>query len=228
MSTSEITLRLLLAAFFGGMIGVERERKEWAAGLRTHMMVCVGSCLVMIVSIYGFDTVLKEGIVRLDPSRVAAGVVSGIGFIGAGTILFSKSGVVKGLTTAAGLWTVGAIGLATGGGLYYAAGLTTLIAFTILWALRPIEGVILRRQRRKRGKVNTLRVTTSVDLDHIELLGRISQGAIIDAESITIDKKGEKVCYKFSFEVLDPNRVDTIIEILKNESSVEAFSWKNE
>ncbi|HRN95350.1 MAG TPA: MgtC/SapB family protein, partial [Chitinophagales bacterium] len=110
----EILIRLLLASFFGALIGIERERKDWAAGLRTHMMVCVGACLIMLVSAFGFSDILGTKDVTLDPSRIAAQVVSGIGFIGAGAILFVKGGIIGGLTTAAGLWTVAAIGLATG------------------------------------------------------------------------------------------------------------------
>lgn len=85
---TEILIRLTLAALFGAVIGLERERKDWTAGLRTHMMVCVGSALAMLVSVYGFSDVLGADHIELDPSRVAAQVISGIGFIGAGTILF--------------------------------------------------------------------------------------------------------------------------------------------
>lgn len=131
----EITIRLVMASAFGALIGLERERKSWSAGMRTHMMVCVGSCLVMIVSAYGFFGVINDHNIALDPSRVAAQVVSGIGFLGAGTIMFMREGVVRGLTTAAGLWTVAAIGLATGGGMYLPAGIATLIVLIILWAM---------------------------------------------------------------------------------------------
>lgn len=139
IDTYEVLIRLLLASLFGALIGIERERKQWVAGLRTHMMVSVGSCLIMIVSAYGFSDVLGSENVELDPSRVAAQVISGMGFIGAGTILFLKQGVIRGLTTAASLWTVAAIGLATGGGLYFASGATTIIALIILWGLQPVE-----------------------------------------------------------------------------------------
>src|SRR5690554_4491147 len=106
ISEQEILIRLTLACLYGALIGLERERKDWTAGLRTHMMVCVGSCLIMLVSAYGFNDVLNTDGIVLDPSRVAAQVVSGIGFIGAGTILFLRKGIIRGLTTAAGLWTV--------------------------------------------------------------------------------------------------------------------------
>jgi putative Mg2+ transporter-C (MgtC) family protein len=106
ISNFDVALRLGMAA----LIGFERERLLWAAGIRTHMLVSVGSCLLMIVSAYGFEHVLLMNHVVLDPSRIAAQVVSAIGFLGAGSILL-RGQVVKGLTTAASVWTVAAIGL---------------------------------------------------------------------------------------------------------------------
>jgi len=139
ISTTDMIIRLAVAALLGSVIGIERQRHEWTAGLRTHMLVCVGSALIMLVSAYGFmDVVGKKGY-DLDPSRVAAQVVSGIGFLGAGTIMFLRQEVIKGLTTAAGLWTVAGIGLAVGGGLYIPAVATTAIAWIILAAIRPLE-----------------------------------------------------------------------------------------
>jgi putative Mg2+ transporter-C (MgtC) family protein len=135
---SEIIFRLLLAALLGSFIGLERERLLWAAGLRTHMLVCVGSCLIMIVSAFGFSDVLGTANVILDPSRIAAQVVSGIGFLGAGAILL-RSDIVRGLTTAASIWAVAGIGLAVGGGLYFAATATTIIILIILAGIKPLE-----------------------------------------------------------------------------------------
>ena len=120
LSPSHFIARLVLAALLGSLIGLERERLQWVAGLRTHMLVCVGASLIMIVSSFGFADILGHPNVTLDPSRVAAQVVSGIGFLGAGTILLRRE-VIRGLTTAASLWTVAAIGLAVGGGLYTGA-----------------------------------------------------------------------------------------------------------
>ncbi|ETR76837.1 methyltransferase [Afipia sp. P52-10] len=134
----EMLVRLLGAAFLGSLIGFERERLLWAAGIRTHMLVCVGSCLIMIVSQYGFAHILTQDHVVLDPSRVAAQVVSGIGFLGAGAIL-ARGEIVRGLTTAASIWTVAAIGLAVGGGLYLAAGASTIIILIILAGIKPLE-----------------------------------------------------------------------------------------
>lgn len=140
LSTWEIAVRLLLAAALGGVIGFDRERHTWVAGLRTHMLVCLGAALAMIVSAFAFSDVLRQPQVALDPSRVAAQVISGIGFLGAGTIMFlHRENVIRGLTTAAGLWTVAAIGLATGGGMYGAAVIATGIAWVILAGLKPLE-----------------------------------------------------------------------------------------
>jgi putative Mg2+ transporter-C (MgtC) family protein len=138
LTNLEMITRLGLAALLGGAIGFERERLSWAAGLRTHMLVCVGACLFMIVSAYGFMDVLDHEHVSLDPSRVAAQVVSGIGFLGAGSILL-RGEIVRGLTTAASLWTVAAVGLAAGGGLYLAAGSATVIILIILAGIKPLE-----------------------------------------------------------------------------------------
>ena len=134
----DIVVRLVVAAVLGGAIGFERERNSWAAGLRTHMLVCVGACLVTIVSAFGFADALGEKNVVLDPSRVAAQVVSGIGFLGAGAILL-RGEIVRGLTTAASLWAVAAVGLAIGGGLYVAGIAATAIMLIILAGVKPIE-----------------------------------------------------------------------------------------
>lgn len=124
-------LRLFLASILGGIIGIDREIKAKEAGIRTHFLVCLGGALIMIVSQHGFSDVIDLAGYKLDPARVAAQVVSGIGFIGAGMIIIQKESI-KGLTSAAGIWTTAGIGLTIGGGLYFvgiiATGLT-LIAF---------------------------------------------------------------------------------------------------
>jgi putative Mg2+ transporter-C (MgtC) family protein len=134
----QIITRLMVAAVLGSVVGIERERLNWVAGLRTHMLVCVGSALFMIVSAWGFADVLHHEHVALDPSRIAAQVVSGIGFLGAGTIVLRRK-VVRGLTTAASLWTVAAVGLAVGGGLYVAAVTATGLIVIILAGIKPLE-----------------------------------------------------------------------------------------
>lgn len=147
ISTYDMLLRLFVAALLGSIIGWERERRHWTAGLRTHMLVSLGSALIMLVSAYGFQDVVGKPGISLDPSRVAAQVVSGIGFLGAGTIFFLRNEVVKGLTTAAGLWTVAGIGLAVGGGLYIEAISATAIALIILAVFKPFEDRIFKKNK---------------------------------------------------------------------------------
>jgi putative Mg2+ transporter-C (MgtC) family protein len=124
-----MVLRLLLAAVLGGAIGYQREKVHKPAGLRTHMLISLGAALFTLVSVYGFGD-------RVDPSRVAAGVVTGIGFLGAGSIILRREeNFVAGLTTAATIWVVAGIGVAVGIGLYIAAVVTT--AFTLLVLFLP-------------------------------------------------------------------------------------------
>ena len=123
MQTLELFLRILLACVCGAAIGYERSRRFKGAGIRTHIIVCCGAALMMIISKYGFSDLTGplgeffNGTHGADPARIAAGVVSGISFLGAG-VIFKNNGVVKGLTTAAGLWVTAGIGLAMGSGLY--------------------------------------------------------------------------------------------------------------
>jgi putative Mg2+ transporter-C (MgtC) family protein len=148
ISFVEVVLRLLTAAILGAVIGVNRGRLEWAAGLRTHMLVSVGAALAAIVSAYGFQHALTYDHVVLDPSRIAAQVISGIGFLGAGTILFlHKEQVIRGLTTAAGLWAVAAVGLASGTGLFAPAIVATTILWVILALLKPLERRFVKPRR---------------------------------------------------------------------------------
>ena len=135
--TAEFVLRLLVAGVLGIFIGLEREYRAKEAGYRTHFLVALGSALIMVVSQYGFDEVLGRVGVGLDPSRIAAQVVTGIGFIGAGTIILNKQ-IVRGLTTAAGIWATAAIGLCVGAGMYMLGVLATLLALVGLELLSRI------------------------------------------------------------------------------------------
>ena len=126
--------RLVLAALFGTIIGLDREYREKEAGFRTHFLVSLGSALMMIVSQYGFSEILTHDGVSLDPSRIAAQVVSGIGFIGAGTIIFNHQ-IVRGLTTAASLWATAGIGLTAGAGMSWLALVATILTLVALEGL---------------------------------------------------------------------------------------------
>ena len=133
-----LMLRILVAAILGGLIGLERSAGDRPAGLRTHILVATGSALLMIVSIYGADGYTQYR----DPSRIASQVVSGIGFLGAGTILHEGL-TVKGLTTAASLWIVSAIGLAVGCGMLYLSILVTLLTLVTLIMIRGLEKKVI-------------------------------------------------------------------------------------
>jgi putative Mg2+ transporter-C (MgtC) family protein len=151
---SEALLRLALAAALGAAIGLERELREREAGLRTHLLVALGSALFTIVGAYGFHDFLVSGgnVVRTDPTRIAAQIVTGIGFLGAGAII--RQGLsVRGLTTAATLWVVAAVGLATGAGYYSGAVIATALVLIALWPLRVIAYKVVQRFRPEDGRL---------------------------------------------------------------------------
>jgi len=150
----EVFLRLALAAALGAAIGLERELREREAGLRTHLLVSLGSALFTIVSAYGFHAFLNSGanVVRADPTRIAAQIVTGIGFLGAGAII--RQGLsVRGLTTAATLWVVAAIGLAAGAGYYSGAVIATVLVLLSLWPLRIVAYRIFLHYRPERERL---------------------------------------------------------------------------
>lgn len=141
MPESEVVTRLLLSALLAGLVGYERERHGRAAGLRTHILVSVGSCLIMLTALHLMESL--AGRVELDPTRMAAQVVSGIGFLGAGTILRFRASV-RGLTTAASLWAVAGIGLAVGAGFAFGAIVTTVVVLVSLFGFSRLERRIRR------------------------------------------------------------------------------------
>ncbi|NLZ27733.1 MAG: MgtC/SapB family protein [Firmicutes bacterium] len=166
LSIFEIALRLFIAVLLGGLIGFEREISNRPAGFRTHILVCVGSALIMMVSVYGFYCPGVENILlRQDPGRMAAGVVTGIGFLGAGTIIQHR-GNIKGLTTAAGIWVVSGIGLAVGVGYWKAAMVATFFVLLSLYVLNKVDNVYLSRHKYK--------ILSIKAIDQIALLSKIS------------------------------------------------------
>lgn len=150
----DVALRLAVAAALGGAVGLERELREREAGLRTHLLVSVGAAVFTLVSAYGFSEFrygLETGI-TMDPTRIAAQIVTGIGFLGAGAII--RQGLsVRGLTTAATLWVVAAIGMASGAGYYSAAVVGTLIVIFSLWPLRLVSYRLLLQVRPEEGRL---------------------------------------------------------------------------
>ena len=146
ISDFEVVLRLVLAVLLSGLVGLEREVKGRAAGFRTHILVCTGSALVMLTGVYLSEVWGGKG--GVDPTRLAAQVVSGVGFLGAGTIIQFRDSI-RGLTTAASVWTAAGIGLAVGAGFYVGAVAATLIVFLVLFALSNFEHQVREKARSK-------------------------------------------------------------------------------
>ena len=137
-----IALRIFSAVILGGLIGLERGMKNRAAGLRTHMLVCVGACLVMVTNQFIYQTTGTG-----DPVRMGAQVISGIGFLGAGTIMVTRRHQVKGLTTAAGLWTAAGVGLALGIGFYEAAIVGSVAVFCVMTLMQKMDNRVHRKTK---------------------------------------------------------------------------------
>ena len=162
--TSEFILRIFIAGLLGGAIGLEREYRAKEAGLRTHFLVGLGSGLFMILSAHGFSDVVLNEATRHDVSRIAAQVVSGIGFIGAGCIIFQKH-AVRGLTTAAGLWVAAAIGMAAGAGMYAVAVAATLMVIICLELMNFLHRHISPRRHEMEEEANEESVEWHTDDD---------------------------------------------------------------
>jgi putative Mg2+ transporter-C (MgtC) family protein len=198
----EMALRLVTATVLAGLVGLDRERHRSAAGLRTHALVGMASCLLMIASAFGFADILGTPNVGLDPSRIAAQIVTGIGFLGAGTIIAHGSSV-RGLTTAASVWTVAAIGLAVGGGMYRAALIATGLALVLLLAMRPVERRLDRRWRKQTitavydPKIASpdmvLSALRAISLHAARLSVERQTGSDKDQIQITLDESGQMV-----------------------------------
>lgn len=196
----EMLVRLLIAAALGGIIGVERERGSRAAGLRTNILVSSGSALIMLVSMYGFN----DFYMTRDPARVAAQVVSGIGFLGAGTIIHEGANV-KGLTTAATLWVVAAIGLTVGCGLIFigiGATIITLITLTVFRSLEQKSSFLAARRKmnlfilvndKTLGLNNMIKFfnENSINFNILKIMNEISESESQIEVSISLRKKQE-------------------------------------
>jgi putative Mg2+ transporter-C (MgtC) family protein len=218
----EALLRLALAAALGGAVGIERELREREAGFRTHLLVALGSALFTIVSAYGFHEFLSSGasVVRADPTRIAAQIVTGIGFLGAGAII--RQGLsIRGLTTAATLWVVAAIGLAVGAGYYSGALITTAIVLLALWPLRIVAFAVLRRFRPEDGRLL------------VELPAGESPGAVIDEveragarlQSIEVSQEGERRRLRLDVVLPAGTRVPALVARVADVAHVAEVRW---
>ncbi|HEX7057149.1 MAG TPA: MgtC/SapB family protein [Bacilli bacterium] len=199
-----LTLRLGLSLVLGGLIGLEREINHHPAGFRTHILVCIGSASIMLLSIYGFSEFVKETNVRIDPARIAAQVVSGIGFLGAGTILRNGSSV-SGLTTAASLWVTAGIGLSVGAGLYNAALITAALVLICLFLLNKF-GKKLNSMREQ-----AMLITIGDDADRIGEVVTGLESANIQILKMTVTRDAD-TCKHIIRCVYQPERGQDNIE----------------
>lgn len=218
IADSEIVLRLLLAALLGALVGIERERQNQPAGLRTHMILAVGSCLAMILSIMMAFQFLPT-ISGSDPARLAAQVISGIGFLGAGAIMrFGTS--VKGLTTATSLWTIAVVGLAVGAGHYFAAIMTCVLLLVILVILNIIEKKFIR-------SYTTINVIVNAD-DRPQLLSELKslmakENKKIISTSIQKNLHKETVSIMLVVRTLQEEPVDLLVSMLSEIKGVRSL-----
>jgi len=224
----EIALRLFLAVVLGGIIGFERESHNRPAGFRTHILVCSGSALIMMVSAYGFTGQIGEGYIS-DPGRIAAGVVTGIGFLGAGTII-QQRGSIRGLTTAATIWVVSGVGLAAGVGFYLGAVLTSVFVLISLLMLRRAERYFFSRRRLKRLRVRAVDKPGLLGLIGTTLGGMMVSIRRSDLSDPEHDEDSVEKYIEIEFLVEVPLDLD-LKELFKQLYSLEGIieiSWQNE
>ncbi|WP_303839492.1 MgtC/SapB family protein [Selenomonas ruminantium] len=208
LSEWELLLRLVLSCVLGGIIGYERQSRRKSAGLRTNVLVCLGSCLIMVMSVELYQAV--EGKTNADPARLAAQVVSGIGFLGAGAIM--KEGLsVTGLTTAACLWVVAGVGLAVGAGFYAGALISTALVFVTLGSLSRLDDWV---DHEKNLSLNIHTVDRPGQLMRIsrclEDLQLRVRGVKVKADEDEVDDSGEKSMY-IDFEIFNKQSIKSII-----------------
>ena len=218
----EIAGRLLFAAFLGGIVGWERERDNHPAGFRTHILVGMGSALFGLISIYGFAPFNLQRIDGMlqrasDPARLAANIIPGIGFLGAGTI-FRHGSSISGLTTAASLWVMAAIGLAVGTGQFWMAGMATVFTLVSLEFLNRLERLGFRR------RIHVLRVTVQGSAEKIKEISSIivrHGGAIRNLKIGESDLSSQKIILVFTFKARRNVNFTELYDDISNVSGVQ-------
>ncbi|MGG1634279.1 magnesium transporter MgtC [Paenibacillus sp. FSL A5-0031] len=221
-----ILIRLSLAVFLGGLIGFEREQQNHPAGLRTHILVCLGSSMIMLLSIYGFAEFAGEPNVRIDPARLATAVITGVGFLGAGTILFTGKSIT-GLTTAASLWVVAAIGLQIGAGFYFSAAAGTILVFITLWVFNKVEHRFLKSK-----KVRKLTIQAETEEELLDIVTQRLASRSIMTQKMMLQRIRPSLdmplCWEVKLDIVVPRTMEPkeIVAEMKQIGGVVAVSFE--
>lgn len=214
--------RLVFAAVLSGVIGFEREFHGRAAGFRTHILLCIGSTLVMLTSIHVSEVYC--GKLSADPARIAAGVITGIGFLGAGTIIHSRSSV-RGLTTAASLWVVAGLGLAVGSGMYFASILTTILTLVALLIFSRIEHAMIRKDWYR-----TIVIETKEGVEQLKAIRGILAEYRSEITDFEVDRaaEGAGMVLRLGLKFYESRFADQIMEAIGRLDGVKKVSWEVE
>ena len=218
----ELYARLVLAAALGGAVGLERELRDQAAGFRTHMLVSLGSCLFALVSAFGVDALFAGDVpeVTSDPTRIAAQIVSGIGFLGAGAILRYGT-TVRGLTTAASLWVVAAIGMAAAFGAYLLSLATAALTLVALFGLRPFRSWMVRGLKKEREEL-VLDVGPELELED---LVRDVRKAGLQIDHLRVDEEEGNRIVRLLVAVPPGSRTEDAVDEVTRLPGVRNVDW---
>jgi putative Mg2+ transporter-C (MgtC) family protein len=217
-----IVFRLVMAAVLSGIVGFEREFHGRSAGFRTHILLCVGSTLIMITSVHIFD--VYSGRTPIDPARLAAGVVTGIGFLGAGTIMRYRASV-RGLTTAASLWVVTGIGLAVGSGLYFGSIVTTALAVITLMFFGRLEHAMIRKDWYK-----TLIIESKDGMERLKGIRKIlsEYGAEITDFEVERSEDGANMVLSIGVKLSTSHNTAVLIQDIARLDGIKSARWEAE
>ena len=217
-----VLFRLILAAVLSGAIGFEREFHGRAAGFRTHILLCIGSCLTMLTSMHIFDIYYTR--VPCDPARIAAGVITGIGFLGAGAIMHYRSSV-RGLTTAASLWVVAGLGLAVGSGLYFGAIVTTILTIVALMIFSKIEHVMIRKDWYK-----TLVIEMKDGADQLKKVRELLAEYKCEITDFEADRSEDalNVIFKVGVKLQESKYINLLVQEMARQDGVKNVKWEVE
>lgn len=217
----ELALRLLGAALVGALIGFERELRDQPAGFRTHILVALGSCVFTVISAYGFGALAGErGYVRVDPSRIAAQIVTGIGFLGAG-VIFRQGLTVRGLTTAASLWVTAALGMAVGAGAYIVAGAGAAVALLTIAALRPVRRAVRGLRREQEELILAVQPETPLD----QLMKELGAAGIRVDHLRVADEGEDRTELVLSVRIPPETSTEEVMVMIRGMRGVRGVEW---